>query len=56
MFTFSFISVSHSLKDEAFPMTQNRALQLLFDLRYVSVTLGGRLDEGRTSRSQQDPR
>ncbi|XP_055048662.2 conserved oligomeric Golgi complex subunit 1 isoform X2 [Misgurnus anguillicaudatus] len=43
-------------KDEAFPMTQNRALQLLFDLRYVSVTLGGRLDEGRTSRSHQDPR
>lgn len=43
-------------KDGAFPMTQNRALQLLFDLRYLNVTLGSRLDEGRSSRSHQDSR
>ncbi|XP_043089852.1 conserved oligomeric Golgi complex subunit 1 isoform X2 [Puntigrus tetrazona] len=43
-------------KDAALPMTQNRALQLLFDLRYLSGTLGSRLEEGRSSRSQQDPR
>ncbi|XP_056609563.1 conserved oligomeric Golgi complex subunit 1 [Triplophysa dalaica] len=43
-------------KDGGLPLTQNRALQLLFDLRYVSVTLSSRLDEGRSSRSQQDPR
>uniref|UniRef100_A0A671MC90 Conserved oligomeric Golgi complex subunit 1 n=1 Tax=Sinocyclocheilus anshuiensis TaxID=1608454 RepID=A0A671MC90_9TELE len=42
-------------KDAALPMTQNRALQLLFDLRYLSATLGSRLEEGRSSRSQQDP-
>lgn len=43
-------------KDTGLPMTQNRALQLLFDLRYLTVTLGSRLEEGRSSRSQQDPR
>ncbi|XP_059413233.1 conserved oligomeric Golgi complex subunit 1-like isoform X2 [Carassius carassius] len=46
---------THS-KDAGLPMTQIRALQLLFDLRYISVTLGSRLEEGRSSRSQQDPR
>ncbi|KAK7174617.1 hypothetical protein R3I93_001734 [Phoxinus phoxinus] len=43
-------------KDAGLPMTQNRALQLLFDLRYLSATLGSRLEEGRSSRSHQDPR
>ncbi|XP_051571204.1 conserved oligomeric Golgi complex subunit 1-like isoform X2 [Myxocyprinus asiaticus] len=43
-------------KDAALPMTQNRALQLLFDLRYLNATLGARLEEGRSSRSQQGPR
>ncbi|XP_026109600.1 conserved oligomeric Golgi complex subunit 1-like isoform X1 [Carassius auratus] len=46
---------THS-KDAGLPMTQSRALQLLFDLRYLSATLGSRLEEGRSSRSQQDPR
>ncbi|XP_074553309.1 conserved oligomeric Golgi complex subunit 1 isoform X2 [Halichoeres trimaculatus] len=52
----------HSLSQQVpnqegvFPMTQNRALQLLFDLRYLSTTLGCRLEEGKSSRSQQDPR
>nr|XP_006635458.1 PREDICTED: conserved oligomeric Golgi complex subunit 1 isoform X1 [Lepisosteus oculatus] len=43
-------------KDPAFLMTQNRALQLLFDLRYLSVTLSARQEEGKASRSHQDPR
>ncbi|XP_014895523.1 conserved oligomeric Golgi complex subunit 1 isoform X1 [Poecilia latipinna] len=38
------------------PITQNRALQLLFDLRYLNTTLASRVEEGKTSRSQQDPR
>ncbi|MEQ2213782.1 Golgi transport complex subunit 1, partial [Xenoophorus captivus] len=29
---------------------------LLFDLRYLHTTLSSRLEEGKTSRSQQDPR
>lgn len=43
-------------KEDVFPMTQNRALQLLFDLRYLNTTLGSRLEEGKSSRSHQDPR
>uniref|UniRef100_A0A3B4X3N6 Conserved oligomeric Golgi complex subunit 1 n=1 Tax=Seriola lalandi dorsalis TaxID=1841481 RepID=A0A3B4X3N6_SERLL len=43
-------------KDGVFPMTQNRALQLLFDLRYLNTTLGSRQEEGKSSRSHQDPR
>ncbi|CAL8271986.1 unnamed protein product [Lota lota] len=43
-------------KDNAFPMTQTRALQLLFDLRYLCTTLVTRLDDGKSGRSSQDPR
>ncbi|XP_066499046.1 conserved oligomeric Golgi complex subunit 1 [Hoplias malabaricus] len=43
-------------KDAAPPITQNRALQMLFDVRFLSSTLCTRLDEGKSSRSQQDPR
>ncbi|XP_068452259.1 conserved oligomeric Golgi complex subunit 1 [Clinocottus analis] len=43
-------------REGAFPMTQNRALQLLFDLRYLNTTLGSRVEEGKSSRSHQDPR
>ncbi|KAF7643875.1 hypothetical protein LDENG_00231680 [Lucifuga dentata] len=46
---------SHS-KEGVFPMTQNRALQLLFDLRYLSAVLGPKLEEGKSVRSLQDPR
>ncbi|XP_059203898.1 conserved oligomeric Golgi complex subunit 1 isoform X2 [Centropristis striata] len=51
----------HSLSQQppptdVFPMTQNRALQLLFDLRYLNTTLGSRLEEAKTSRLHQDPR
>uniref|UniRef100_A0A3B5AMI6 Conserved oligomeric Golgi complex subunit 1 n=1 Tax=Stegastes partitus TaxID=144197 RepID=A0A3B5AMI6_9TELE len=34
----------------------NRALQLLFDLRYLNATLGSRPEEGRSARSLQNPR
>uniref|UniRef100_A0AAZ3PEZ5 Conserved oligomeric Golgi complex subunit 1 n=1 Tax=Oncorhynchus tshawytscha TaxID=74940 RepID=A0AAZ3PEZ5_ONCTS len=44
------------LQDCPFPMTQNRSLQLLFDLRYLTATLGTKLEDGRAFRSQQDPR
>ncbi|KAF6732784.1 Conserved oligomeric Golgi complex subunit 1 [Oryzias melastigma] len=40
----------------ALPMTQNRALQMLFDLRFLHSTLSSRLEEGRSSRPPQDPR
>ncbi|MED6285005.1 hypothetical protein CHARACLAT_024646 [Characodon lateralis] len=43
-------------REGVLPITQNRALQLLFDLRYLHTTLSSRLEEGKTSRSQQDPR
>ncbi|XP_051242796.1 conserved oligomeric Golgi complex subunit 1 isoform X2 [Dicentrarchus labrax] len=43
-------------REGVFPMTQNRALQLLFDIRYLNTTLGSRLEEGKGSRSHQDPR
>ncbi|XP_064423551.1 conserved oligomeric Golgi complex subunit 1 isoform X1 [Latimeria chalumnae] len=39
-----------------FPMTQNRALQLLFDLRYLSSVLTARNEDGKSSRNQQDSR
>ncbi|KAG7504934.1 hypothetical protein JOB18_019809 [Solea senegalensis] len=50
------LSQQDHTKDDVFPMTQNRALQLLFDLRYLSTTLGSRLEESRSSRSHPDPR
>ncbi|XP_068580891.1 conserved oligomeric Golgi complex subunit 1 isoform X2 [Cebidichthys violaceus] len=43
-------------REGVFPMTQNRALQLLFDLRYLNTTLSSRVEEGKSSRSHQDPR
>uniref|UniRef100_A0A4W3K645 Conserved oligomeric Golgi complex subunit 1 n=1 Tax=Callorhinchus milii TaxID=7868 RepID=A0A4W3K645_CALMI len=42
--------------DSILPLTQNRALQLLFDLRYLNLVLTARNEEVKTSRSQQDPR
>ncbi|XP_056143622.1 conserved oligomeric Golgi complex subunit 1 isoform X2 [Lampris incognitus] len=42
-------------KESAFPMTQNRALQMLFDLRSLSATLGTKPGEGKSSGSPQDP-
>ncbi|MGH0141545.1 UNVERIFIED_CONTAM: hypothetical protein FKN15_006126 [Acipenser sinensis] len=43
-------------KDSAFPMTQNRSLQLVFDLRYLTMVLSAQQEEGKTLRTQQDPR
>lgn len=43
-------------QEGVFPMTQNRALQLLFDLRYLNTTLGTKMEEGKGSRPHQDPR
>ncbi|NXE14377.1 COG1 protein, partial [Lophotis ruficrista] len=43
-------------KAGAFPMTQNRALQLLYDLRYLSVILTAKSEEAKTSRIKHDSR
>ncbi|KFV52654.1 Conserved oligomeric Golgi complex subunit 1, partial [Gavia stellata] len=39
-----------------FPMTQNRALQLLYDLRYLSIILTAKSEEAKTSRIKHDSR
>ncbi|NXY77101.1 COG1 protein, partial [Glareola pratincola] len=41
-------------KAGAFPMTQNRALQLLYDLRYLSIILTAKSEEAKTSRIKHD--
>ncbi|XP_059937438.1 conserved oligomeric Golgi complex subunit 1 isoform X1 [Mesoplodon densirostris] len=43
-------------KEGAFPMTQNRALQLLYDLRYLNIVLTTKGEEMKSGRSKQDPR
>nr|KAF6455443.1 component of oligomeric golgi complex 1 [Rousettus aegyptiacus] len=43
-------------KEGAFPMTQNRALQLLYDLRYLNIVLTAKGEEVKSSRSKQDSR
>ncbi|KAM6317466.1 LOW QUALITY PROTEIN: conserved oligomeric Golgi complex subunit 1 [Podargus strigoides] len=43
-------------KAGAFPMTQNRALQLLYDLRYLSIILTVKSEEAKTSRMKHDSR
>uniref|UniRef100_A0A8C9AQZ4 Conserved oligomeric Golgi complex subunit 1 n=1 Tax=Prolemur simus TaxID=1328070 RepID=A0A8C9AQZ4_PROSS len=43
-------------KEGAFPVTQNRALQLLYDLRYLSIVLTTKAEEGKSSRSKADSR
>lgn len=37
-------------------MTQNRALQLLYDLRYLSTVLAAKSEEVKSGRSKQDSR
>ncbi|XP_032900183.1 conserved oligomeric Golgi complex subunit 1 isoform X1 [Amblyraja radiata] len=49
-------SMTTDKADSAFPLTQNRALQLLFDLRYLVSILTVRIDEVKSSRNQQEPR
>ncbi|XP_036756088.2 conserved oligomeric Golgi complex subunit 1 isoform X1 [Manis pentadactyla] len=43
-------------KEGAFPMTQNRALQLLYDLRYLTMVLTAKGEEGKSGRGKQDSR
>ncbi|XP_074116749.1 LOW QUALITY PROTEIN: conserved oligomeric Golgi complex subunit 1 [Sminthopsis crassicaudata] len=43
-------------KEGMFPMTQNRALQLLYDLRYLNIVLTVKNEEVKSSRSKQDSR
>uniref|UniRef100_A0A4X1SL52 Conserved oligomeric Golgi complex subunit 1 n=1 Tax=Sus scrofa TaxID=9823 RepID=A0A4X1SL52_PIG len=43
-------------KEGAFPMTQNRALQLLYDLRYLNIVLTAKGEEMKSGRSKPDSR
>ncbi|KYO30915.1 conserved oligomeric Golgi complex subunit 1 isoform X1 [Alligator mississippiensis] len=43
-------------REGAFPLTQNRALQLLYDLRYLNIVLTAKSEEVKTSRVRQDSR
>ncbi|XP_036925837.1 conserved oligomeric Golgi complex subunit 1 isoform X2 [Sturnira hondurensis] len=43
-------------KEGAFPMTQNRALQLLYDLRYLHIVLAAKGEDLKSGRSKQDSR
>nr|AAD13780.2 ldlBp [Mus musculus] len=43
-------------KEGAFPMTQNRALQLLYDLRYLTMVLSSKGEEVKSGRSKADSR
>ncbi|XP_040438017.1 conserved oligomeric Golgi complex subunit 1 isoform X2 [Falco naumanni] len=43
-------------KAGTFPVTQNRALQLLYDLRYLSIILMAKSEEAKTSRIKHDSR
>ncbi|XP_060058658.1 conserved oligomeric Golgi complex subunit 1 isoform X2 [Erinaceus europaeus] len=43
-------------KEGAFPMTQNRALQLLYDLRYLTIVLTAKGEDVKSGRSKQDSR
>ncbi|XP_017391096.1 conserved oligomeric Golgi complex subunit 1 isoform X1 [Cebus imitator] len=43
-------------KDGTFPVTQNRALQLLYDLRYLNIVLTAKTDEVKSGRSKPDSR
>uniref|UniRef100_A0A803YRF3 Conserved oligomeric Golgi complex subunit 1 n=1 Tax=Meleagris gallopavo TaxID=9103 RepID=A0A803YRF3_MELGA len=43
-------------KAGTFPMTQNRALQLLYDLRYLNIILTAKSEEAKTSRIRHDSR
>ncbi|XP_068769947.1 conserved oligomeric Golgi complex subunit 1 isoform X2 [Struthio camelus] len=41
-------------KEGTFPMTQNRALQLLYDLRYLNIILTAKSEEAKASRIKPD--
>ncbi|NXD76736.1 COG1 protein, partial [Halcyon senegalensis] len=48
------MEVKQEKKAGTFPMTQNRALQLLYDLRYLSIILTAKSEEAKTSRIKHD--
>lgn len=41
-------------RPDSFPLTQSRALQLLYDLRYLSIILTARSEDTKPSRIKQD--
>uniref|UniRef100_A0A8C6ZPG7 Conserved oligomeric Golgi complex subunit 1 n=1 Tax=Nothoprocta perdicaria TaxID=30464 RepID=A0A8C6ZPG7_NOTPE len=41
-------------REGTFPMTQNRALQLLYDLRYLNIILMAKSEEAKASRTKHD--
>ncbi|KAL8163494.1 UNVERIFIED_CONTAM: Golgi transport complex subunit 1 [Gekko kuhli] len=43
-------------KEGMLPITQNRALQLLYDLRYLSIVLTTKREDMKSSRNKQDSR
>ncbi|NWI52890.1 COG1 protein, partial [Calyptomena viridis] len=43
-------------KADTFPLTQTRALQLLYDLRYLGIILTAKSEEGKPSRIKHDSR
>ncbi|XP_062072911.1 conserved oligomeric Golgi complex subunit 1 [Lepus europaeus] len=50
------LSEKQRKKEGAFPITQNRALQLLYDLRYLNLVLTAKGEEGKSGRSKPDSR
>lgn len=41
-------------RPDSFPLTQSRALQLLYDLRYLSIILTAKSEDTKPSRIKQD--
>nr|XP_060620214.1 conserved oligomeric Golgi complex subunit 1 isoform X2 [Anolis sagrei ordinatus] len=48
--------VKQEKKEGTLPMTQNRALQLLYDLRYLNIVLTAKSEDMKSSRNKQDSR
>nr|XP_020662380.1 conserved oligomeric Golgi complex subunit 1 [Pogona vitticeps] len=46
----------HDKKEGKLPITQNRALQLLYDLRYLNIILTTKSEDMKSSRNKQDSR
>ncbi|KAJ7315841.1 hypothetical protein JRQ81_002003 [Phrynocephalus forsythii] len=46
----------HEKKEGKLPITQNRALQLLYDLRYLNIILTTKSEDIKSSRNKQDSR
>lgn len=46
--------LSRLQRPDSFPLTQSRALQLLYDLRYLSIILTAKSEDTKPSRIKQD--